>query len=392
MPDELPTTMHVPLRGAMPEGNDAEAWKATAAPIATSTGGPNWAVVRATTSPHHRGMRGAALAMTLCALASGSLARAQARTPEPPTLGAPIDGVIATVNDSAILASTLRMIAVGKIRSRMAEFGALSNGDREAIFRDVLEAEIDRHRMAQSAKSLGPMAPEQVEQIVQGELDRDRQAQVRDLGSVLGLSQELKRVGRTWPTLEREQRIDKQYEIAKDLAIGRRLARQTNLFLTPRMLRETYEKNRDHFVRPGAAKVVQVRFAGASAKANADAGAELWRQETQLDARQLAAKFPDAAAIGEVVATSLSTDLAAVTEFALAGPEGAVSAPQPLGGAFLVAKVTAHVPARNGTFEDAGVQQEVRELCYRQVIREFELQAMDRARERTEVWRLQNTR
>lgn len=341
--------------------------------------------------PHHRGMRIASLALTLGSLALLAEARAQGQSPTPP-LGQRVDAVIATVNDSAILFSTLRMVAIGRIRSQEKELGPLTPADRDQIFREALEAEIDRHRMAQSAKSLGPLPPEQIDQIIQGEFERDRQAQLRDLGSYNELSQELKRIGRTWPTYEREQRIDKLSDIAEELTVQRRLARQANLFLTPRMLRETYEKNRARFLRDAAAKVTQVRFTGPDAQAAALAAAEMWRREPQLEARQVAARHPGSLAIPEVVAKDLAAEFAPVTTFALAGPEGEVSAPVAVGEAWFVAKVTAHVAARNGKFEDADVQEEVRNICYQQVRREFLAQAMVRARERTEVWRLQSTR
>lgn len=324
------------------------------------------------------------------AVAFVAVAAAQERKPAP-VLGVPVDAVLATVNDSAILASTLRMLAAAKIRSIESQHGSISNGDREAIFRDVLEVEIDRHRLAQSAKSLGPLPPEQIDQIVQGEFERDRQEQVRDLGSVNELSREMKRIGRTWPTYEREQRIDKLSEIAEELAVRRRLARQENLFLTPRMMRETFERNRGRFEREAAAKIVQVRFTGANAQANAEAAAAQWRKE-EIEARQLASRFEGAVAVGEVIASSLSAEMAALTSFALAGPEGAVSAPVPVGGAFHVARVTAFISARNGKFEDADVQREVRDICFQQVFGEFKAQAMERARQRTEVWRLQGSR
>jgi parvulin-like peptidyl-prolyl isomerase len=301
-------------------------------------------------------------------------------------LGSLVDSVMATVNDSAILHSTVRTVAVSRIRSLIAERRQVSASDEKAIVADVLEDEIDRHRLAQSAKSLGPISPEQIDSIVKGETERLRQEQLKDFGTMMGVNQELKRTRRTWPTMQKEQAVDQLHDIALQIAVGRRLQKQTNLLVTPRMLREAYHQLRDRFVREAAAEVVQVKFTGPDAAANAEKAAAAWRQE-DLDARQLADKFPGAVSIGGIDVKELSDELAPVRTFALAGPQGAVSAPIPVAGGLLVAKVRNHLPGRNGQFEDPSVQAELRALCERRVEGEFRAHALKMARDRTEVWR-----
>lgn len=318
-------------------------------------------------------------------LATTLLAAQEPPPPKPPAGRWLVDAIVATVNDTAILHSTLRTLTAGRIREQRTRFGPLTRTDEQLIERRVLDELIDKYRMAQSAKTFGPLTPEQIEQAFQSELKRDQQDQLRDLGSVNAVSQELKRTGRTWQTYEREQRVQKLSDFAEDLAVRRRLSRQTNLFLTPRMLRETYAQNRDRFVRPARARVAQVRFTGPDAEATAQQAADLWREQG-LTARQLADRFPGAAAVGEVTAGSLSAEFGAIAAFALAGPVDQVSSPIPVRGGVHVARVTEFLPARNGRFEDSDVQDELRDLCYQRVLLEFREQAFERARLRTEVW------
>lgn len=303
-------------------------------------------------------------------------------------LGAPVDGVVATVNDSGLLTSQIRTLAASRLRALRAQ-GNVRPEDELAVLERTLEGEIDRYRLALSAKTLSPLPPEQLDDILNREFERDRQEQVRDLGSLTRFSDELKRVGRTWPMHQREQRIQKLYELADEFTVGRRLMGQTRHFLTPGMLQQEYEANRDLFVRPGAATVVQVRFSGPDAEKNAAAAAAAWRSE-EISARALAERYPDAVGVGaEIGVDKLAAELAPVKEFALAGPAGAVSNPTPHRGAFVVAKVAQFAPARNDAFTDPAVQEQLRDLCTQKIVVEFREQAAERAKQRTEVWRAQ---
>lgn len=51
-----------------------------------------------------------------------------------------------------------------------------------------------------------------------------------------------------------------------------------------------------------------------------------------------------------------------------------------------------YVAARDGRFTDPDVQAEVRRIAEGKVIREFEVQALQRARDRTEFWIYQGSR
>ncbi len=305
--------------------------------------------------------------------------------------GTLVDAVIATVNDSAIMWSSVQTAAASRIRAEVEKLGTTLSPALVGQIRDhTLEQEILRHRMAQAAKSFGPLTPDQVEQLLLESLERDRRDEERDFGSLTEYTRQLQRSGRSWPSHLREQRIEKLHDFAEQLSVSRRLARQTNLFVTPRMLRETYQQMVDYFVHPAEARIVQIAFLGPDAKAHAEAAAEAWRKEP-LDVRELAARFQPAQPIAVVNAASLTAQLDALRTFALAGPENAVSSPIAVGDAFHVARVVQFAAARNGRYEDPEVQAELRRICAERVIVEFQQQAYARARERTQVHRVLDT-
>jgi hypothetical protein len=294
---------------------------------------------------------------------------------------------MATVSDSAIMMSSLRDLMASPIRTALQRGARLTKEDQEFLFEKTLNEEIDRRRTAQATMSIGTWTPQQVEDIVRSELARDRQEQLRNLGSLTAMTQEMQRRGRDWPTMEGEQRVDKLNELFNELTVTQRLWRKQNLYLTPRMLRETFasDRYRPRFRRDAAALVALVAFTGADAKARAEAAAAAWQKE-ELTPMQLSARFPGSASAGEVPAASMMQELGDIATFALAGPRGAVSAPVLMNGKYYVGRVVDHVAARDAKFEDPAVQNELREICFDQVKAEFRRQALERARDRTEVW------
>lgn len=317
--------------------------------------------------------------LLLCAAAAPVVAQTEPSQAKPPVL---IDTVVATVNDSAILHSELATLTAGRLRTLEASGRTVRPEDRDAIYADELRSRIDHHTWAQAAKTFGYVAPEQVEAWFQRELEREEQNQVRDLGSYQAYTRALQDQGRTWPTLVRQMRVDKLAGIAKDFSIEARMQRQANLYVTPRMLRETYERFRPQFVHDAEARVALLSFRGPQAAENAAKASAIWRAE-DLTARALAQRFPGATVLEGVTASALIPPL---STFALAGPVDRVSDPIPHEGTLQVAKIVLFAPARSGSFEDPAVQLELRDICDRLVRTEFALQALRRARQRTEVW------
>jgi hypothetical protein len=304
---------------------------------------------------------------------------------DPPAPKGPVrvDAVIATVNDGAITLSELRNVAEGFIRRKSAQ-RPLSAAEIETIYLQQLRLLIDKHRLAQAVKSFGVFTPEQIEMIFQRELTRQEQEQLRDFGSYRAIANELKRQGQTWGTAQSEKRVDIMSRFATDIAVAMRLQKQSNLYLTPRMLRETYERERHFFVHGTMARVSIVVFLDNGARAKAEKAAAEWREQ-EIDASQLAARY-GAIALSEKEADELAPELAAIKTFALAGPVGNISPPFEADGAVRIAKITAYVAERNGRFEDPAVQDELRARCGETVRDEFMNEALKRAGMRTEVW------
>lgn len=327
--------------------------------------------------PHHAAVL--RIAVCLAITAAPSLAQDPAPQVRPPVL---VDMVIATVNDSPIMHSELLTLAAGKIRTLEASGRPVRPEDRRALYEEELRDSIQRHTWAQAAKTFGYVPPEQVEAWFQRELERDEQNQVRDLGSYQAFSRELQNQGRTWPTYVREQRVDKMAEFARSFSVTMRMQRQSNLYVTPRMLRETYERFKARYVHEAEAKVAIVSFRGPDAATNAAKAAAAWRAE-DLTARALAQRFADATALDTMLASALVPELAA---FALQGPVNRVSDPIAGPADVKVAKIVLFAPKRDGRFEDREVQDDLRGLCENRVRAEFTLQALQRAEERTEVW------
>lgn len=308
--------------------------------------------------------------------------------PPPPSERQPllVDQIVATVNDSTIMWSDLRTAAAGRKRAAETNRGQpLSPADIAAIYRLTLADLIDRHSMAQAAKTFGVVTPEQVEDLFKSEMDREKKDMERTMGGAQKFLEELHRQGRTWQTYVSEQRVEKMADFAREFSITMRMQKQGNLFLTPRMLRETYERlqrEQQVFDHGARALVALVVFSGPDAQQNAARAAEVWRQE-DLTSRQLAARFPGATGLEDRLANTLRPEL---EQFALAGPLHAVSAPFAAGETLQLAKVVDYAPERHGRFEDHDVQEQLRAICLQGVRREFEEQALRRARQRTEVW------
>ncbi len=325
---------------------------------------------------------------------------AQAPAKKPPSQALLVDRIWATVNDASILRSEIKTLGAGTIRTRQATLERdLLPAEQGAVYNAYLDQRIENHAMAQAAKTFGFATPEQIDALFEDEMKRDEEDKLRDLGTWQEFSKELERTGRTWQSYVRELRVEKMQQFAEEFAIGMRLQKQGNLFLTPRMLRETYQRELASFVHGPHAGVILITFEGSGTspedKAGAEAAVALWRQE-DIDGRELLKRLPDVRAtqreIGGISEEARASLTAEIADFALAGPLHRVSDPFVLGGSLRIAKIVAYDPARNGKFEDADVQNALREICYKGVVNELRRQALERAMQRTEYWKQKDLR
>lgn len=307
-----------------------------------------------------------------------------------------LDRVVATVNDAVILESEVVTLTIGDIRTLEQELGRpLSPGERQARMRIQLGRKIDQHALAQASKTLGILPPDRVEAVLQDMLREEEIEQVREFGTYQRLTEERARQSRSssWQAIEREQRVTKLADLTRQMAVSVRLQNQRNLFITPRMMRDFYRKNRAQFVHDSRAVLGSIGFAGSDAAAAAAAARTVWEQE-DLTPDELVARFADRGAylpesllIDEQARKSRRPDQ---IEFALAGPKGHVSAPVPSasGDELRLWKVLDFAAARNDPFDSPEVQRQIRDQMEHEVIERMLQQTTDRARQRTEVWQL----
>ena len=299
-----------------------------------------------------------------------------------------VDSVVASVNDSAILQSKLFDTVSGSVLGAEAQAGRqlTLNEVFQMAMRD-LRSLVSNYQMAQAARSFGNIPPDRFDMILESELERDKEDRRRDLGGWGELSAELERTGQTWRTYANGQRIEKLQMLAEQFSIYERIRKQSSLYLTPKMLRDTYAEYRDQFVRSAMAQVSMITFRGPDAAARAQQASDLWADQV-LTAREVAKQHGPATPLLSMRAKSLQPRL---RDFALRGPVGNVSQPIPRpNGMVDVVKVMQFLPARDGKFTDPEVQAELRRLASDKVLREFRQQALTRAQQRTEVWVYQN--
>ncbi len=312
-----------------------------------------------------------------------------------------IDRVIATVNDAAIMESTLRAAIAGRRNAMEAQLQRqLLPQEERALIGFALNKELERHQLAQSAKTLGILPPERVEALLQDEIQRGVAERVRDVGSWQQFTDELQRTG-SWRSYMRRERVQTLSNFARQIAVGLRMQKQDNLFLTPKMMRDVWRRQttgefagNNRFVSPASAVIELVHFAGEDAEKLANAARKLWT-EKDMGAKDLLAALPGAtpsnsSAIEALTVTPAAReDLAApeIADFALAGPEGAVSAPIPVAdGTRMVVRIRFYTAARNAEFSDPEVQRQLRIICMNAIEEGFIRQALARAQTRTQIW------
>lgn len=335
-------------------------------------------------------MRTAVLGIILSLTAIGSVElAAQAKAPAVPRTPKRlfVDCVVASVNDSSILQSKLFRASSGQIKGQLFQGKRLSLDQIRGMTIRELRKLVTDHQMAQSARSFGNFPADRFDAILKSELDRDQQDRVRELGTEFAVSEDLARRGETWQTHRKELRTEKLTMLAKQFAIYERLRKQSNLYLTPRMLRDTYKEFQSEFVKEAVADTAILICTGPNAEANAKAAVEFWRSG-DWTAREVADKCSGVSPGLTLPARTLGRQLKV---FGMAGPVGNVSDPiQGAGGSYKVAKIMKWQAASDGRFEDPEVQALVRTIATRKVHLEFELQAQQRARDRTKVWVYEN--
>jgi hypothetical protein len=245
--------------------------------------------------------------------------------------------------------------------------------------------------MAQAAKTLGILPPARVEELVQERLREATREKVRQLGSELRFSQELREQGGSWQTFVRDERLQIMSQLTEQIAVYGRLQNQKNLFITPRMMRDFYQQNRQRYVHGPRALVSWVGFLIEGNReemlAKAHAAAEEWGKEA-ITSLELSKRHPGArpqldVTMGDEPAQHSMQPF--VREFGLSNPAGKVGV-IPQENAVWVLRVQDVREASNGAFEDAWVQADIRRELELDVMLDLRRDAVKRSRERTFIW------
>lgn len=320
----------------------------------------------------------------------------QPAAPVPPAAQDPLAGallldrVVATVNDAVILQRETLAATLPQIESAERQRGApLTSSERRQVFVRSLDSRIDQHTLAQAAVTLGILTPERVEAYFQERLQDEERELVRKFGTLQAVTEEQARQGRNWEAFVREERVGKLSELTRAMAVQTRLNNQSNLFITPRMMRTFYRENLGEFVRDAQAILGVVTFVGPEAMAAATAAAEVWRTE-ELNPEALAKRFESRGALApqvlQIDENSRKDRRADQVDFALKGPGGAVSEPIQDEVGVRLWKVLDHRAARTDSFEDPEIQKLIRDVLEQRTQDRLLELTRRRARERTQVW------
>src|SRR5262249_16805778 len=208
---------------------------------------------------------------------------------------------------------------------------------------------------------LGIAPPQRIDEIVQEMMREDERQQQRDFGSLMRWSEAWAQQNLTYDTYEREERTAKMVELTKQMAIGGRLQNQLDLFITPRMMRDTWRPNPANLASPQAIVGV-VGFGGRDDKtrALAEEAARVWRAEP-LTASELAARFRDRAATSQMTVVVSSSNRPRglqkeLIDFGLAGPPGHVCEPVPAESPFQVWKGNDYAGRQRKAFDQPETQ------------------------------------
>lgn len=358
--------------------------------------------------------RRAALALATCnllALLPAQLAPPPQKPAPPPGEYVPIDRVESKVGDDAILMSRVRAMIAPDIRvKQQLKGGPLSASELNDYYQRGRGKLEDQYAMAQAAKTLGILPPDRIEALLQSRLDEAEAEEVRKFGTTARFAQALTRQNRTWESWRRDTRMQEELALTKELAVYGRLQNQANLFITPRMLRELYDYLKPHlYVTRSSASIAVVRIDASAdlqrAGEVAAAASRLWRQEN-LDGRGLAEKVQQqerdahrdpaiisfARTVEGIEAGAEQPIPQPLVDFALQHQLGEVSEPIQVGPNLWLAKVIDRVEGRNSGFDDPGVQAELRQKLEGHLFDHLIQVAVERARERTYIWRIERRR
>ncbi|GAB4159387.1 MAG: hypothetical protein Fur0037_26610 [Planctomycetota bacterium] len=321
-----------------------------------------------------------------------------------------VDRVDARVGEDPILRSEVLDAAAGDIRVRESELGRpLTPAERQIVLENARERLIDQHALAGAARTLGVLPADRIETILKSRLAEAETEQVRQFGTMTRFAQALSRQHRTWESWRRDTKMVEELRLARELAVVSRVRDQANLFLTPWMMREFYERRKELYVYEtrGRIDVLRVGIGSDEARARelARKAARIWR-ESEIDSRAVAQRCErefgpgsEISSVGRIFEISADTRVpfpeplaGFATRFVESQPLGAVSDPQKNGTGLWLIKIVDKIEGRNAAFEDPEVQADIRQRLEAQLYDHLAGVAVRKARERTQIERFYRVR
>jgi hypothetical protein len=281
-----------------------------------------------------------------------------------------LDRVLMTVDNEVILLSEVEEEYAARIVARQKGLPpgqTLDLRQRMLIYQQV---RLDRLRaavQAQAAWSIQGASPERIQQIVNQELQRRTQEQIKEIGSLNRLRQEQASglMGSSAFIRDRREREDILYNLAKQ-DFERRFRDRVALMITPKALRAHY-KRRAPELRATAAKVLGVvRFDvpdqddPVAPRASAGKAAAAWR-ESPKTGTEIGAEFGGDSRPHQRIAGSAAARLQPfIRSFVATATVGTVSEPIRFSGAFWVLKIVSETPGDTFRWDDIQVQNRLR--------------------------------
>ncbi|MCC6672834.1 MAG: peptidyl-prolyl cis-trans isomerase [Planctomycetes bacterium] len=285
------------------------------------------------------------------------------------------DGVVAMINDRAILESSIRREVVAEYENLNLQQKGPPPQDLENTRRRVLRRAAQDEILAQTAKT-STANREQLEEYVERQVREFRDQEVQRYGSFNQYTRELGLLGSSWESVAEERRN----EVLRQLSLADAFAPlrgQAPLLVTPKELRRYFETHRAEFEREASADVGAVIFPfggdAQAARRRATEAVRLWR-EKPLDSEELARQTggiarPDRKAVRNVPEDSNAAFLKA---FAAQAQAGEVSEPLEQGGTVWVLRILARNGEVRQAFADPKVQERILERLMQDRYRERE--------------------
>ena len=283
-----------------------------------------------------------------------------------------LDRVMMTIDNRVILLSEVEETYIATLTSRMRGGMQFDARLRMRLFQQVRMKFLSSAVQAQSAWSIPGASPERIQQIVESELARKRQEQIKRFGSVNNLlrqEQDSGWMGSSQFIRDRRETEDILFNLARQDFLARFRDRRA-LMITPRAMRAHYQQRAPELRTASTTLLALVRFSigaedEAKVRATALSASKKWKTTAETGQQVASAFGGDSLADQEVTKASAKKLQPFIQTFVDGAKEGEVSAPTLHDEAFWVLKIVSQTAAEEFHWNDPRVQNLLREELVR---------------------------